>query len=285
MYCKSSECEPDMFDDLLRTLFRISPKLRKYLWKRWYEFQADYYPKADWSFMNYGYASLDASQTDLPLLEKDKPNRYGIQLYHYVVSLLDTAPSLEGLQVLEVGSGRGGGCEYINRYLNPLSIIGVDFSLKAVAFCNLNFSSSELIFIPGDAESLPFADDSFNVVINVESSHCYHSTRAFVGEVKRVLKQGGHFIYADLRRAEEIEALQSCLHKSGMRLLRQVDITANVVKALALDHDRKLVQIHKAAPKFLINSFKEYAGLKESKIFNRLSSGKVRYLSFMLEKN
>ena len=274
-----------MIDDLLRALFRVSPKLKKFLWKRWYEFQADYYPKTDWSFMNYGYASLDANQTKLPLLKKDEPNRYSIQLYHYVVSLLDTASNLEGLQVLEVGCGRGGGCDYIKRYCKPRLIAGVDYSLKAVTFCDLNFSGPNLIFIPGDAEMLPFADGSFDVVINVESSHCYRSTKAFVGEVKRALNKGGQFIYADLRRAEEIGALQNCMHNSGMRLLKEVDITANVVKALSLDHDRKFAHIQKAAPKFLINSFKEYAGLKDSKIYNRLRTDKVRYLSFMLEKN
>ena len=36
--------------------------------------------------------------------------------------------SLNGLNVLEVGSGRGGGLNYISRYLNPSSCIGVDYS-------------------------------------------------------------------------------------------------------------------------------------------------------------
>ena len=274
-----------MMDDVLRALFRVSPKLKKFFWKRWYEFQADYYPETDWSFINYGYASLDASQTILPLLQEDEPNRYGIQLYHYVVSLLDSAPSLEGLKVLEVGSGRGGGCQYINRYLSPRSITGIDFSLKAVAFCNLNFSGPGLVYIPGDAEFLPFSDNSFDAVINVESSHCYRSTSAFVREVKRILKKGGHFICADLRRVKELDTLQDCMHNSGMRLVKEEDITANVVKALSLDHDHKLAQIQKAAPKLFINSFKEYAGLKNSRIYNRLQAGKVKYFCFMLEKN
>ena len=75
------------------------------------------------------------------------------------------------------------------------------------------------------------------------------------------------------------------MRNSGMRLLREADITANEVKALALDHDRKLAHIQKAVPKFLIKSFREYAGLKNSRIYNRLHTGKVRYISFMLEKN
>lgn len=235
--------------------------------------------------MNYGYAPLDANQAELPLLPEDEPNRYSIQLYHYVATLLGMVPSLTGLQVLEVGSGRGGGCEYIKRNLNPHSIKGVDFSLRAVALCNLNFSSSGLIFIPGDAESLPFVDNSFDVVINVESSHCYRSFEAFVEQVKRVLKKGGHFICADLRRADELGILQDRMRHSGMHLITEVDITANVVKALSLDHDRKLAHIRKSTPRLMANPIKEYAGLKGSKIYNRLRTREIMYLCFMLEKN
>jgi ubiquinone/menaquinone biosynthesis C-methylase UbiE len=284
MCVKSSEYELDMIAELFRALCRANPKLKKFLWKHWYEFQAGYYPKTDWSFMNYGYASLDENQAQLRLLEEDEPNRYCIQLYYYVASFLGTIPSLKGLQVLEVGSGRGGGCEYIKRYLHPRSITGIDFSLRAVNLCNLNFSSSGLIFIPGDAEFLPFADNSFDVVINVESSHCYRSIETFVGQVKRVLKKKGHFICADLRWANELGPLQHCMLHSGMTLLREVDISANVVKALSLDHDRKLAHIQKSTPKLMINSIKEYAGLKDSKIYDSLRTGEVRYLSFMLEK-
>ena len=50
----------------------------------------------------------------------------------------------------------------------------------------------------GDAESLPFGDEMFDAVVNVESSHCYGSTPAFLAQVKRVLRCGGHFLFADL---------------------------------------------------------------------------------------
>ena len=46
-------------------------------------------------------------------------------------------------------------------------------------------------FEVGDAEHLPFEDESFEVVTNMESSHTYPNLRAFFSEVRRVLAKGG----------------------------------------------------------------------------------------------
>ncbi|QDU31359.1 Phthiotriol/phenolphthiotriol dimycocerosates methyltransferase [Anatilimnocola aggregata] len=55
-----------------------------------------------------------------------------------------------------------------------------------------------LSFVVGDAENLPFEDDTFDAVVNVESSHCYRSDPAFLAQVRRVLRTGGHVLFADL---------------------------------------------------------------------------------------
>ena len=47
----------------------------------------------------------------------------------------------------------------------------------------------------GDAQDLPFPDESFDAVINVEASHIYPNFERFLGEVARVLRPGGHFLY------------------------------------------------------------------------------------------
>ena len=63
--------------------------------------------------MNYGWASLDPTASALTLRPEDEPNRYCIQLYHRVASVVD----LCGSDVLEVGCGRGRGASYVMRYL------------------------------------------------------------------------------------------------------------------------------------------------------------------------
>jgi SAM-dependent methyltransferase len=273
-----------MIAEAFSALCHSSPSIRKALWKRWYEFLGGYYQKTDWKFMNYGYASLDASAAILPLLPEDEPNRYSIQLYHNLVTHFDSGPSLDTLDVLEVGSGRGGGCVYMKKYLNPKTVVGLDYSIKTVAFCNRHFQMPGLMFIPGDAESQPFADNRFDVIVNVESSHCYRSMESFVEQAKRVLKSEGHFICADLRHGDEVDKFQHLMRHSGMTVIKEVDITAHVIEALKLDHDRKLTQIRASALRLLMKPFKEYAGLKGSKIYNQFRTGEAKYFAFILKK-
>jgi len=121
-----------MMDYLLSFFSRASPKLRSTLYKPWYQFLARVYQKTDWNFMNYGYAPLSDQNKAIKLSEEDGYYRYHIQLYDHVAGTVD----LRDLKVLEVGSGRGGGADYIKRYLKPEIMMGVDFSENAVKFCN-----------------------------------------------------------------------------------------------------------------------------------------------------
>merc|ERR1719335_1617700 len=49
---------------------------------------------------------------------------------------------------------------------------------------------------------LPFADGSMDVVLCIESSHCFADFERFLAEVRRVLRPGGRFSLADLRWRE-----------------------------------------------------------------------------------
>jgi ubiquinone/menaquinone biosynthesis C-methylase UbiE len=259
---------------------RIFPPLRRLLWKQLYQLLAGLYKRGDWIFMNYGYAPLDPGG-DLRLDDADEQDRYFIQLYHHVASAVD----LRGLDVLEVGSGRGGGANYIMRYLKPRSVVGVDFSEKAVAFCNSNYAVQGLSFLQGDAESLPFDDNSFDAVVNVESSHCYSSMDAFLAQVRRVLRPGGYLLFADLRDSDRVEMLHEQLNRSGMRLIRRSDIAHHVIEAMNQDSERKMELIRESVSKLFFNSFKEFAGIRGSAIYEGLSAGEVVYQSFILKKS
>lgn len=250
------------------------------MWRQWYEFLAGHFDRKDWSFMNYGYTLLNPHAEKLTLAETDEPNRYCIQLYQHVAN----AVSLNDRKVLEVGSGRGGGSYYIARYLGPKTVVGVDFSEKAVAFCNQNYFLDRLSFVTADAERLPFEDNSFDIVLNIESSHCYGSMDAFLMEVKRVLRQHGYFLYADLRGKDKVETLYKQLFRSGMSLITETNITPNVLEALDLDNDRKTAIIQQSINKLLSNTFQEFAGIKGSTIYEGFRAGDLVYLSFVLLK-
>jgi len=270
-----------MLDKVWATLLGISPRFKRLVWRHWYQFLANRNQREDWSFMNFGYTPLNPHEERIALEDADEPDRGCIQLYHHVADAVD----LHKLDVLEVGSGRGGGSNYIKRYLKPRTMVGVDFSERAVAFCNKNYSVQGLSFLTGDAERLPFKDDSFDAVVNVESSHCYGSVDSFFSQVKRVLRPDGHFLYADFRGKGMIDTLRQQVHGSGMRLVREKNITRNVVEALKLDHDRRMRLIRESRHKVLSKVLQQFAGVKGSKVFEGFRTGTLHYLSFVLRKH
>lgn len=237
------------------------------------------YQKQDWTFMNYGYAP-HSEDARIVLHADDEINRYCIQLYHHLASAVD----LRGLKLLEVGSGRGGGADYIKRYFDTVCVVGMDYSENAVNLCLEQYREEGLSFVPGDAENLPFDDQSFDIILNVESSHCYGSMSDFLAQVKRVLKPGGYFMFADFRNLKQLDELEEQLEQSGMRCITHENITPNVIKALDADHGRRFAHIQRGVPKMLHKLLQEFAGNKDTWIYNGFQSGEIVYQNFLLQK-
>jgi ubiquinone/menaquinone biosynthesis C-methylase UbiE len=264
---------------LTMKLTEISPRFKRFLWRRWYEHLAGY-QLTDWRFMNYGFSSLATDDPLLSLQPADEPNRFAIQLYHHVAS----AVALEGLDVLEVGCGRGGGTSFVKRHFRPRQMTGIDVSAKAVRFCERNHRLEGLSFVRGDAESLPLADESFDAVLNIESSHCYGSMPAFLSQVKRVLRPGGHFLFADLRSTVDRDRLHQNIVDTGMTLWIQQDVTANVVESLRRDSERKLALIERNVNKRLLGAFRQFAAIEGSDIYRAFQDGTAVYVRYLLQK-
>jgi ubiquinone/menaquinone biosynthesis C-methylase UbiE len=270
------------FPMLIRLALKLSeasPLFRKLLWRRWYEYLARY-KMAEWRFMNYGYAPLDAGDEPPTLQASDEPDRFAIQLYHRIARAVD----LRDRDVLEVGSGRGGGSSFVTRYHHPRTMTAVDFSANAVRFCQKTHRIDNLTYVRGDAEALPFDDRSFDAVMNVESSHCYGSMPSFLRQVTRVLRPGGHFLFADLRASQECDVLDSQLADTGMTVLEKQEITPNVLAALRQDSERKLSIIEGSVKKPLVGTFRQFAGIEGSEVFDGFQNGTLRYLRYVLQK-
>ena len=57
---------------------------------------------------------------------------------------------------------------------------------------------SNITCAQGPAEALPFADNSFDIVISRYSAHHWHDMQSALIEIRRVLKPGGRFIMMDI---------------------------------------------------------------------------------------
>lgn len=225
--------------------------------------------------MNYGFSGEDF----VHLHEDDEINRYGIQLYHHTVKQTD----LSHKKILEVGCGRGGGAYYVARYFNPEVIIGIDRSKEKILFNNSFYQSPNLSFQVGNAHEIPFADASFDVVINVESSHHYVHFDRFLSEVKRVLKPGGKFLFTDFRLKHLVESMLFALEQSGMTILSQENISQNIVNALDLDYERRVMLIKKMLPSYLNFWALHFSGAKDTAIYKSFKNGDRIYYHFVLK--
>jgi SAM-dependent methyltransferase len=262
---------------LVSIAYRMPP-LKRLLWRSWYEYLASRYRDREWTFMNYGYRPPRGT-APLALASQDEPDRSCIQLYHLVAGAVD----LTGREVLEVGSGRGGGASFVARYLRPSRLVGVDVSPQAVAFCRARHAAPGLSFEIGNAEHLGFAANSFDAVLNVESSHCYGDLGAFVREVRRVLRPDGHFLYADFRSHAELDAWRAGLLAAGLRLVVEWDITPGVVAALDADDERKRGLIEARVDRLLVPTFGQFAALRGTVLYDKLRAGTVVYRAFVLQ--
>ena len=254
------------------------PGLLKSTRRLMYQLVARHIQAHGWSFMNYGYAPLDGHGEPLSLTGTEERDRYAIQLYAHVVQGID----LTGRDVLEVGSGRGGGVAYLRRCCRLRRIVGVDLTEQAVAICHASQRATGLAFLAADAEHLPFEGGSFDAVVNVESSHCYASMDAFLREVQRVLKPGGAFLFADFRARHGVAELNEQIRRCGMSVVRSTDITPNVLRALDLGTEARIAWIREVVPWYLRGLAREFAGVQASNMYERFRRGAVVYQSYQL---
>jgi ubiquinone/menaquinone biosynthesis C-methylase UbiE len=253
--------------------------LRRPMWRIWHKLLIRFDKDKTVNFMNYGYAGLNGDPI-LKLEKEDEKNRYCIQLYDHVVS----SKKLENRKVLEVGSGRGGGAHYISRYHKPAKYTGIDISSSVINFCNRFYKSPGLSFVEGRAEKIPFAAESYDAVVNVESARCYSNIKTFFNEVHRVLSHDGHFFFADMIEKGEVGDIRKKLNETGFEIHSETDITKNVAKGLELDNLRREQLIQKRIPGILRQLFFNFAGTKGTQRFDSFSNGQFEYWSFVLTK-
>lgn len=270
-----------MLTNFFLELVNHSPRGRRVAFRSLFEYLARRtFHVSSWTQMNYGYAGDGANPNTVTLAPEDEDERFCHQLYLKTVNGFE----LRDCEVVEVSCGRGGGASFVHRYLRPRTLTGVDIAQSAVEFCRRVHRQPGLRFVQGDAEELPLFDDSADVIINVEASFCYGDMSRFLAEIRRVLRPGGVFLYADLRHAMELPSLDATLTKSGLELLQRTDITSNVVRALELDGVRRMAGVTTLAPRFMRHAMKAFAGAPGSRIPTLLASGRMRYQAFALRK-
>lgn len=96
----------------------------------------------------------------------------------------------EGKEVLEVACGSGQGLGYLAK--KAKRVVGADIDKKLLGIANKHYKGRDKIQLKlADAHQLPFADNSFDVLILYESIYYLAYPEKFINEAHRVLRKNG----------------------------------------------------------------------------------------------
>jgi SAM-dependent methyltransferase len=113
---------------------------------------------------------------------------------HMLRSVIDDARLAPGESVLEVGAGSGAVCRWLARHGDGNRIVGVDvnrYLLKeASALARRDKLDDVVDFREGNAEALPFSNDSFDLALSVTVIEEVEADR-MLAELVRVTRPGG----------------------------------------------------------------------------------------------
>ena len=128
--------------------------------------------------------------------------------------------------MLDVAAGTG----HVSRRLAPevRTVVALD-ATRAMLEQGRAQAPPNVLFVQGDAERLPFLDDSFDVVVTRFAVHHFEDPTIQVSEMRRVLRPCGRLAVADLiahpEAAETQNRLETLRDPSHTRMLELEELT------------------------------------------------------------
>jgi ubiquinone/menaquinone biosynthesis C-methylase UbiE len=108
-------------------------------------------------------------------------------------------------KALDIGTGTGWLSIGFAQGLPGVHVVGLDLSDVVLELARENAQksgvSSRVSFEKGDAQDMPFEDDTFDLVISSNTLHLLKNPVRMFDEIQRVLKPDGRFLISDFRRS------------------------------------------------------------------------------------
>ena len=138
--------------------------------------------------------------------------------------------------VLDVGCGTGPVFSLLSEKYPEKHYVGLDLTPAMIETAQAKgLPCAE--FVVGDAENLPFGDESFDAVLCSNSFHHYPNPGAFLREANRVLRPGGKLILRDYTSSDFVVWLMNTFEMPLANLFGHGD-----VRILKVSEFRELVE-------------------------------------------
>lgn len=153
--------------------------------------------------------------------------------------LLDYVQLRDHSHVLDLGCGTGRLLDRLATQFPDLFGIGYDFSPAMIHQARLAKRHPQLIFVEGNAEALPFANQQFDAIFNTISFLHYPNPTAVLTEVRRVLQPDGRFYLVDFTPSQWVNATTSVNLPNNIRFYSEAarEHLGQEVGLQCLEHD------------------------------------------------
>ena len=131
--------------------------------------------------------------------ERVIPGKVEVDLFNeHFVRYVYAREFCRGQKVLDTGCGVGYGSAHVAEVASY--VVGIDNDARAVGYARSHYSRSNVRYLVGDSQALPFQSQAFDVVTSFELIEHLHDARRYLGEIRRVLKQSGTLVVSTPNR-------------------------------------------------------------------------------------
>lgn len=131
----------------------------------------------------------NGGERHLPVFDPEGSDHYRhMTAYHFA------RPRVGGRDVLDYGCGTGYGANFLARRGAVRSLVGVDVSSEAIAYCHAAYPDLGDVFRPVRPGRTPFSDESFDVILLFQVVEHVADDVSLLRELARLLRPGGELL-------------------------------------------------------------------------------------------